>query len=137
MSNYTQYKIKFNNDTGIKADSNIPLYLLYIQCIKNGISYSANKTQFQNETLLQADLNKETYLNWLIANSTESGGGSSNIRKFAMDSVNELICYCGYAPVGSAEDSAVWTITKIVTTVIGDADSTTTTNWKWTERETI
>ena len=65
------------------------------------------------------------------------GGGGSNIRKFAMDSVDELICYCGYAPVGSAEDSAVWTITKIVTTVIGGVDnSTTATNWKWTERET-
>ena len=87
------------------------------------------------------DINGTLFTSQLAARAEMVGGGGgdggSNIRKFAMDSVNELICYCGYAPVGSTEDSAVWTITKIVTTVIGDADSTTTTNWKWTERETI
>ena len=74
----------------------------------------------------------------MVGGGGGGGGGVSNIRKFAMDSVDELICYCGYAPVGSAEDSAVWTITKIVTTVIGGVDnSTTVANLKWTEREII
>ena len=135
MSNYTQYKIRFNNDTGIKADSNIPLYLLYIQCAKNSVSYVTNKVQFQNETSLQADFNKETYLNWLIANFVNGGSTDTSSRVSAIDG---LIWYGGFAPEGSLESEAVWTITKLTTTVIGDVDSSTTvTNWKWTERNLI
>ena len=89
------------------------------------------------------DINGTLFTSQLAARAEMVGGGvggsgGSNIRKFAMGSVNELICYCGYAQVGSAEDAAVWTITKIVTTVIGGVDSSTTvTNCKWTEREII
>jgi hypothetical protein len=76
MSNFTQYKIRFNNDTGIKADANIPLYILYIECIKNGITYNQYKSQFFNETGLNADGNKEIYLNWIIANFVNGGSGT-------------------------------------------------------------
>lgn len=76
MSNFTQYKIRFNNDTGIKADANIPLYILYIECIKNGITYTQYKSQFFNETGLNADGNKEIYLNWIIANFVNGGSGT-------------------------------------------------------------
>lgn len=61
--------------------------------------------------------------------------GSGNIRKSAID---EFVWYGGFALDGSTEDSAVWTITKLITTTIGDVDSSTTvTNWKWTERNLI
>lgn len=189
MSNFTQYKIKFNNDTGIKADANIPLYILYIECIKNGITYTQYKSQFFNETGLSADGNKEIYLNWIIANFVNGGSGTvvhndtterdaedahpisaiTNLQgelddKADTDSlatvatsgsyndlsdtpthsdkrtewVSLVLMYQGFAPVGSAEDSAVWTIYKIVTLATGGVVSNTEfTNKKWTERNLL
>ncbi len=138
MSNFTQYKVKFNNDTGVRADSNIPLYLLYIECAKNGIIYNQYKSQFFNETGLSADANKETYLNWIIANFVNGGSGATLPREKRTEWVSLLLMYQGFAPQGSLESDAVWTIYKIVTLATGGVVSNTEfTNKKWTERNLI
>lgn len=69
------------------------------------------------------------------SNFCNGGSGSSNIRR--ADYVG-LISYNGYAPTGSFEDAAVWTITKITTDVSGNVvSSVQTLNWKWTERSLL
>ena len=83
----------------------------------------------QNNNINKIPISEPTYWKEYVS------GGGVYIRKSAIDN---LIWYGGFAPDGSTEDSAVWTITKLITTTIGDVDSSTTvTNWKWTERNLI
>ncbi len=62
-------------------------------------------------------------------------GGVNYTRRSDYDT---LICYMGFALVGSSEADTVWTITKIVTTADGDVTSSIQTeNWAWTNRHTL
>jgi hypothetical protein len=53
----------------------------------------------------------------------------TNIRRNAQSS---NINYCGYAPNGSLENQAVWTITKITVATNGSVTTTTSNNVTWT-----
>ena len=58
-----------------------------------------------------------------------------NIRRNANNSSNNNINYNGYAPNGSAEASAVWTITRLTISYSGAITIGTATNVAWTNRE--
>ncbi len=58
-----------------------------------------------------------------------------NIRRNANNSTNNNINYCGYAVTGSAESSAVWTITRLTIGASGSIAIATATNVAWTDRE--
>jgi len=62
---------------------------------------------------------------------------NSSIRRNANNSSNNNINYCGYAPVGSAESSAVWTITRLTISGSGAITVGTATNVAWTNRESV
>jgi hypothetical protein len=61
------------------------------------------------------------------------GGGSGPttgyIRRNAMYS---NVDYCGFAPIGSVESDAVWTITKIIVAVNGTVTTSVFNNVTWT-----
>jgi hypothetical protein len=59
-----------------------------------------------------------------------------NIRRNANNSSNNNINYNGYAVTGSAESSAVWTITRLTIAASGSVTTATATNVAWTDRET-
>lgn len=59
---------------------------------------------------------------------SSSGGYIANIKK-NLQSNN--INYCGFAPFGSAEDAAVWTVTKITVAANGTITKQTFTNVTW------
>jgi hypothetical protein len=59
-----------------------------------------------------------------------------NIRRNANNSSNNNINYNGYAVTGSAESSAVWTITRLTISASGSITVATATNVAWTDRET-
>ena len=58
-----------------------------------------------------------------------------NIRRNANNSSNNNINYNGYAVTGSAESSAVWTITRLTIAASGSITVATATNVAWTNRE--
>jgi hypothetical protein len=58
-----------------------------------------------------------------------------NIRRNANNSSNNNINYNGYAVTGSAESSAVWTITRLTIAASGSITTATATNVAWTNRE--
>lgn len=58
-----------------------------------------------------------------------------NIRRNANNSSNNNINYNGYAVTGSAESSAVWTITRLTIASSGSITIATATNVAWTNRE--
>ena len=58
-----------------------------------------------------------------------------NIRRNANNSTNNNINYCGYAVTGSAESSAVWTITRLTISASGAITIGTATSVAWTNRE--
>jgi hypothetical protein len=58
-----------------------------------------------------------------------------NIRRNANNSSNNNINYNGYAVTGSAESSAVWTITRLTISASGSITTATATNVAWTNRE--
>jgi hypothetical protein len=58
-----------------------------------------------------------------------------NIRRNANNSSNNNINYNGYAVTGSAESSAVWTITRLTISASGSITVGTATNVAWTNRE--
>jgi hypothetical protein len=59
-----------------------------------------------------------------------------NIRRNANNSSNNNINYNGYAVTGSAESSAVWTITRLTISASGSITVATATNVAWADRET-
>jgi hypothetical protein len=59
-----------------------------------------------------------------------------NIRRNANNSSNNNMNYNGYAVTGSAESSAVWTITRLTIAASGSITVATATNVAWTDRET-
>jgi hypothetical protein len=60
-----------------------------------------------------------------------------NIRRNANNSTNNNINYCGYAVTGSAESSAVWTITRLTISASGAITVGTATSVAWTNRESV
>jgi hypothetical protein len=60
-----------------------------------------------------------------------------NIRRNANNSSNNNINYNGYAVTGSAESSAVWTITRLTISASGSITVATATNVAWTNRESV
>ena len=56
-------------------------------------------------------------------------------RRNANNSSNNNINYCGTAPNGSAESSAVWTIKRLTIAASGSITIATATNVAWTNRE--
>lgn len=60
-----------------------------------------------------------------------------NIRRNANNSSNNNINYNGYAVTGSAESSAVWTITRLTIGSSGSVTIGTATNVAWTNRESV
>ena len=60
-----------------------------------------------------------------------------NIRRNANNSSNNNINYCGYAVTGSAESSAVWTITRLTISASGAITVGTATSVAWTNRESV
>jgi len=56
-------------------------------------------------------------------------------RRNANNSSNSNINYCGTAPNGSAESTAVWTIIRLTITAGGSVTTATATNVAWTNRE--
>lgn len=60
-----------------------------------------------------------------------------NIRRNANNSSNNNINYNGYAVTGSAESSAVWTITRLTIAASGSVTTATATNVAWTNRESV
>jgi hypothetical protein len=69
--------------------------------------------------------------------STFNGKQNASSRRNANNSSNNNINYCGYAPVGSAEASAVWTITRLTISGSGAITVGTATNVAWTNRESV
>ena len=63
------------------------------------------------------------------------GGGTVYIRRADYDT---LVSYNGYAPLGSLESDAVWTITKITSDAYGNViSSVQTEDWAWTNRTAL
>ena len=84
--------------------------------------------------ITQATTSTDGYLSstdWNTFNNKQN----ASIRRNANNSTNNNINYCGYAPVGSAESSAVWTITRLTISGSGAITVGTATNVAWTNRE--
>lgn len=58
-------------------------------------------------------------------------------RRNANDTSNNSINYCGTAPNGSAESSAVWTIKRLTIAASGSITIATATNVAWTNRQSV
>lgn len=58
-----------------------------------------------------------------------TGSSTGYIRRNAMYA---NINYCGFAPTGSLESSAVWTVTKIIVAVNGTVTTSVFNNVTWT-----
>ena len=58
-----------------------------------------------------------------------------SLRRNANNSSNNNINYCGTAPNGSSESSAVWTIKRLTIAASGSITIATATNVAWTNRE--
>jgi len=58
-------------------------------------------------------------------------------RRNANNSSNNNINYCGTAPNGSAEATAVWTIKRLTIAASGSITTATATNVAWTNRESV
>ena len=78
-----------------------------------------------------------TNLNIVSSGSTHTFNLLFNIRRNANNSSNNNINYCGYAVTGSAESSAVWTITRLTISGSGAITVGTATNVAWTNRESV
>jgi len=78
-----------------------------------------------------------TNLNIVSSGSTHTFNLLFNIRRNANNSSNNNINYNGYAPNGSAESSAVWTITRLTISASGAITVGTATNVAWTNRESV
>jgi len=78
-----------------------------------------------------------TNLNISSSGSTHTFNLLFNIRRNANNSSNNNINYNGYAPNGSAESSAVWTITRLTISGSGAITVGTATNVAWTNRESV
>ena len=76
-----------------------------------------------------------TNLNIVSSGSTHTFNLLFNIRRNANNSSNNNINYNGYAVTGSAESSAVWTITRLTISASGAITIGTATNVAWTNRE--
>ena len=74
-------------------------------------------------------------LNIVSSGNTHTFNLLSNIRRNANNSSNNNINYNGYAVTGSAESSAVWTITRLTIAASGSITIATATNVAWTNRE--
>jgi hypothetical protein len=74
-----------------------------------------------------------TSADWNTFNNKQNASSRRN----ANNSTNNNINYCGYAPVGSAESAAVWTITRITIAASGSITTGLATNVAWTNRESI
>jgi len=78
-----------------------------------------------------------TNLNISSSGSTHTFNLLFNIRRNANNSSNNNINYNGYAPNGSAESSAVWTITRLTISASGAITVGTATGVAWTNRESV
>ena len=76
-----------------------------------------------------------TNLNIVSSGDTHTFNLLFNIRRNANNSSNNNINYNGYAVTGSAESSAVWTITRLTIAASGSITVATATNVAWTNRE--
>lgn len=86
------------------------------------ISSVANNQILTYETATQLWKNKN--LNQIVSE-----------RRNANDTSNNSINYCGTAPNGSAESSAVWTIKRLTIAASGSITIATATNVAWTNRQ--
>ncbi len=78
-----------------------------------------------------------TNLNIVSSGSTHTFNLLFNIRRNANNSSNNNINYNGYAPNGSAEASAVWTIKRLTIAASGAITVGTATNVAWINRESV
>lgn len=83
-------------------------------------------TPIDSDSVLTFDVNNSLWKRLTLANlKTEL----TNIRRNAQSG---NINYAGYAPSGSLESDAVWTITKITVAINGSVTTTTSNNVTWT-----
>jgi len=78
-----------------------------------------------------------TNFNIVSSGNTHTFNLLFNIRRNANNSSNNNINYNGYAVTGSAESSAVWTITRLTIAASGSITVATATNVAWTDRESV
>jgi len=78
-----------------------------------------------------------TNFNIVSSGNTHTFNLLFNIRRNANNSSNNNINYNGYAVTGSAESSAVWTITRLTIAASGSVTTATATNVAWTNRESV
>jgi hypothetical protein len=60
------------------------------------------------------------------------GGGGTSTGYIRRNSMYTNINYCGFAPIGSLESSAVWTVTKITVATDGSVVTQLFNNVTWT-----
>lgn len=90
-----------------------------------------------NKPVLAAVATSGDY-NDLINKPASGGGGGAggNIARSSWDAVNGY-SYYGTAPIGTEENAATWTITRIATTAAGGVASTLTQTGMWTNRANL
>lgn len=64
-------------------------------------------------------------------------GDVASERRNANNSINSNINYCGTAPSGSSESSAVWSIDRLTISSSGSVITATATNVAWTNRQSV
>jgi len=111
-SHATQGTIFVKVDNGYELDE---LHNVYITSAANNqlLVYESSTLLWKNKTL-----------NQIVSE-----------RRNANNSANNNINYCGTAPNGSAEATAVWTIKRLTITASGSITIATATNVAWTNRE--
>lgn len=98
---------KLDVNGNIKADKFIP-------------KYSTGTASFNKVEAINPDTNERSLKDFpTVQNNIYKNAQYNNIN------------YCGYAPFGSAESSAVWTVTKITVAANGTATKQTFTNVTW------
>ena len=117
---YVVYAHANNGKIFVKVDNGYELEELH------NVTSTNYTTPIDSDSVLTYDVTNSLWKRLTLANlKTEL----TNIRRNAQSS---NINYCGYAPSGSLENQAVWTITKITVATNGSVTTTTSNNVTWT-----
>lgn len=161
---FAQLQVKFFKDTNLLASKNTDTYLQwllfyynneygvsleFLSSADNGDILYYNGTEWvklpigDDGQVLTVDDNVPVWLDGgggsIFTDETLTGDGTEAdplgvVRYIGKAYYESLISFIGFAPVGSLEAEAVWTVTKIVANIIGEVvSSVQTENVKWTE----
>lgn len=98
---------------------------------------------YELDELHNVDITSPVNNNVLTYNSSTQVWENKNIgdvaseRRNANNSTNSNINYCGTAPSGSSESSAVWSIDRLTISSSGSVTTATATNVAWTNRQSV